>query len=97
MIIKLKYIQNSYEFILKPYEKFKTEKFTLFLNEIVEKWLPPDRRPMMRITFDFKTKQKQETLQITSDEREIQYKNFKITYLEGWRKDAKFRVDILKD
>ena len=51
---------------------------------------------MMRITFDFKSEGKSETLQLTSDEKKIQYKNFIISYLEGWRKDAKFKVEVLK-
>ena len=89
-------IEESYEFVLVPESKYETSKFTLHLKEIVEKWLPPDRRPMMRITFDFKSEGKSETLQLTSDEKKIQYKNFIISYLGGWRKDAKFKVEVLK-
>jgi hypothetical protein len=78
---------------LLPDKPFKVDdNLTITVVYIVEKWLPPNRRPVMEIPLDFKMNGKVEQMIIDSDHPHFEWKGYEFNYVGGWRYEVKLQI-----
>jgi hypothetical protein len=68
------------------------DRLTVTVHQIVEEWLPPDRRSVMLISLHMKTPEREADVSLSSDEPHLVWERYEFEYLGGWRSEVQLRI-----
>lgn len=78
---------------LKPDQPFDvSDRLTLMVTELTEKWLSPDRSPIMRATILLITRHRSEQIVLDLHDPRASWRQYEFWFLGGWGSEVRLSI-----